>query len=131
VKSVVAGIIESGRGQILLAQRPPGKKLAGLWEFPGGKVEKGESREQALKRELQEELELDVRIEKFLGSFPYNYPDHSIELHVFRVTALSEAKVSEEVQRFVWVQPSEVSRYELAPADVVPFQTYLKLAQCT
>jgi 8-oxo-dGTP diphosphatase len=128
MKRVVAGIIEDGHGKVLLAQRPPGKYLEGLWEFPGGKIEAGETPETALKRELQEELHLDVRIGKNLGSFPFKYPDHAIELVVFQVTALGTPRPTEDVQVFRWLPASAISHSDLAPADVLPLQRYLALS---
>lgn len=127
MKAVACAIIENGKGEVLLAQRPPGKYLAGMWEFPGGKMEAGETGEQAIARELQEELELDVRIEKFLGTFPHNYPDHSIDLHTFVVRALNEPQSTAEVQCFRWIAASLISHSELAPADIVPLKRYLAL----
>lgn len=122
---VVGGIIENGKGEVLLAQRPPGKKLAGLWEFPGGKIDPGESGEAALKRELKEELELDVRIGKFLGVFPHNYDWGSIDLHVYVVEALGVPRETEDVHVFKWTEPRGISLELLAAADVKPLEVYL------
>lgn len=127
MKRVACAIIENGKGEVLLAQRPPGKYLAGMWEFPGGKIEVGETGEQAITRELQEELELDVRIEKFLGSFPHDYPDHSIDLNTFVVRALNEPRPTAEVQCFRWIEAARISHSELAPADIAPLMRYLAL----
>ena len=123
---VVLGIVENGRGEVLLAQRPPGKSLAGLWEFPGGKIEGEESPQAALRRELQEELELDVEVGKFLGAFPYDYDWGSIELHSFIARALSEPRPTEDVHVFNWVAPNAIDRAVLAPADIEPLKAYLK-----
>jgi mutator protein MutT len=128
MREVVGGIIEDGKGQVLLAERPPGKYLAGFWEFPGGKLEAGENPEQALKRELKEELELDVRIGKYLGSFAYNYPDHSINLHVYQVLALNEPRATQDVRRFRWLPAAEIDPRELSPADMLPLEKYLALS---
>jgi mutator protein MutT len=124
--AVAGGIIEK-EGLILLAQRPPGKAHAGVWEFPGGKIEAGESAAEALQRELKEELHLDVRIGKFLGIFHHKYTIGAIDLHVFQVTALNEPRPTEDVQEFVWLRPAEVSQYELAAADLAPWKAYLAL----
>lgn len=122
---VVSGIIENGSGEVLLAQRPPGKKLAGLWEFPGGKIDGDEDGEAALKRELKEELELDVRIEKFLGIFPHNYDWGSIDLHVYIVKALGTPEPTADVQVFKWTKPALIQLEVLAAADVKPLEIYL------
>jgi 8-oxo-dGTP diphosphatase len=122
---VVSGIIENGKGDVLLAERPPGKKLAGMWEFPGGKIDEGESGEAALKRELKEELELDVRIGKFLGVFPHNYDWGSIDLHVYVVQALSIPRPTADVQNFKWTKPRQIELEVLAAADLKPLEFYL------
>ncbi len=122
---VVAGIIEHSDGRVLLAQRPAGKHLAGLWEFPGGKIENGESPDQALVRELVEELNLEVSIREMIGQFEYRYDWGPMVLHVFVVRAISEAKASAEVATFNWVPVHEVASYSLAPADLKPWSVYL------
>ena len=72
---VAAGILIDQRGRVLLMQRLPGKHLAGLWEFPGGKLEPGETIEQALVRELDEELDIEVLGSEPLISLPWRYPE--------------------------------------------------------
>lgn len=124
---VVGAIIENESGEVLLAERPPGKHLAGMWEFPGGKIEAGESPAEALHRELKEELELDVSLVALLGSFPYSYEVTTVELHVFCVRAVNTPKATEDVHNFRWVNPKEIVLDRLAPADVKPLAAYLKL----
>ncbi len=121
---VATGIIENGGGEILIAQRPPGSQLEGQWEFPGGKLEAGETSEQALHRELKEELELDIRVLAPLGEFPFTYPWGSIVLHVFRVSALNTPRPTESVHVFRWVTPAALDVSLLAEADVEPFYFY-------
>jgi 8-oxo-dGTP diphosphatase len=116
---VVCAIIVRG-DRILLAQRPPDKKLGGLWEFPGGKVEAGESAEDALHRELQEELGCTVRITQALSPFVHAYAWGRIELIPF-VCELAEGSPephAHEHTALVWVERGELLSYELAPADV-------------
>lgn len=122
---VAAGIIEDGRGNVLIAQRPPGKRLAGFWEFPGGKVEAGESAAQALVRELKEELELDVRVAGELGRFPYEYVWGGVELHVFRVVGLNEPSPTDQIRVFRWINPGEIELKTFAAADHAPLKAYL------
>jgi 8-oxo-dGTP diphosphatase len=116
---VVCAIIMRG-GHIMLAQRPPDKKLGGLWEFPGGKVEPGESAETALHRELQEELGCTVRITQTLPPFVHAYDWGSIELIPFicELTAESSEPHPHEHTTLVWVERSQLRNYNLAPADV-------------
>jgi 8-oxo-dGTP diphosphatase len=122
---VVAGIITDSFGRILLAQRPPGKRLAGLWEFPGGKVEPGESEESALHRELQEELGLRVRLVENLGHFPYTYDWGNLILSVFVVNPLNEPRPSADVQVFRWEKRDAVMSAQLTPADIQPWRHFL------
>ena len=118
VPVVCAIIVRDGR--IMLAQRPPDKKLGGLWEFPGGKVEAGESAEEALHRELQEELGCRVRITQTLAPFVHAYDWGRIELIPF-VCELAEGSAephAHEHTALVWVERGELKGYDLAPADV-------------
>lgn len=123
--AVVAAIILNTAGEVLLAQRPAGKHLAGYWEFPGGKVEKNEQPRDALTRELKEELDLDVHVQHELGRFDFAYEWGVVALKVFIVQALGVPKTSADVQVFRWIKLEQVSQYPLAPADVRPWQCYL------
>lgn len=127
---VVAGVIEDGEGKVLLAKRPQRKHLGGKWEFPGGKVEENETAEQALHRELKEELNLDIEIVQDLGCFPHSDDWGSIDLHVFRVRVLNSPKTSADVQEFQWISPSQVALESLVPADVAPLRAYITQLQC-
>ena len=116
---VVCAILVRG-DLIMLAQRPPDKKLGGLWEFPGGKVEAGESAEAALHRELQEELGCTVRITQTLAPFVHAYDWGRIELIPF-VCELADGSTephAHEHTALVWVERGELKEYEMAPADV-------------
>ena len=109
---VAAAVIIRGDGEVLLAQRPPGKVYAGYWEFPGGKLEPGETPRAALDRELHEELGLIVRraapwlVQRFV------YPHAHVELHFFRVFAWDGEPVGHDGQAFAWQTPG---RFEVAP----------------
>jgi 8-oxo-dGTP diphosphatase len=113
---VAAAVIERG-GNVLLAQRPPGKVYAGYWEFPGGKLERGETPRHALVRELQEELGLHVRdaspwlVQRFV------YPHAHVELHFFRVRAFDGAPVGHDGQAFAWQDPDAIDVAPLLPAN--------------
>lgn len=116
---VVCAIIRRG-AHIMLAQRPPDKKLGGLWEFPGGKVEPGEAAEAALHRELQEELGCTVIVTQALPAFVHAYDWGSIQLIPF-VCALAPGSPEphpHEHTALVWVEPARLQDYPLAPADV-------------
>lgn len=116
---VVCAVITRG-DLILLARRPPGKRLGGSWEFPGGKVEHGESAEDALHRELREELGCAVCVIKALPPFVHAYPWGSIELIPFvcELTLDSTEPHPHEHTAVVWARRELLATYDLAPADV-------------
>ena len=99
---VVAVALIDADDRILIAQRPEGKKLAGLWEFPGGKLETGESVEQALKRELLEEIGLDISAVHRWRTQIVDYPHALVRLHFCKVYAWSGELEMREGQRFHW-----------------------------
>jgi 8-oxo-dGTP diphosphatase len=106
-------------GRVLLAQRPEGKTMAGLWEFPGGKVEPGETPEGALVRELKEELSIDIR-ESCLA--PLTFASHAYEtFHLFMPLYVCRQwrgkVVPTEGQRLAWVRPENLRDYPMPPAD--------------
>ena len=126
---VVSAIIEDDAGRLLIAQRPPHKKFSGYWEFPGGKIEVGEDPQAALRRELQEELSLDVAIGRFMGIYTHTYgEDECVELHVYVVRALNEPKRSADVHVFKWVIPGKIAVEQLTAADVAPLKDYLEVS---
>lgn len=114
---VVAGVIADARGRILLARRTRGRDLAGLWEFPGGKVEPGETPQQALQRELQEELGIDARIGEPLICVPQHYPHKRIRLDVRRVAGWNGPMKALDGQALAWVPPHRLRSYAMPPAD--------------
>ncbi|MDR0183531.1 Nudix family hydrolase [Lysobacter arvi] len=114
---VVAGVIRDARGRVLLARRTEGRDLAGLWEFPGGKHEPGESAEAALARELREELGIDVDIGAPLINVPQRYPDKRLRLDVRSIVAWRGHARGLEGQALVWVPPQKLGSYAMPPAD--------------
>jgi len=114
---VVAGIVRDDSGRILLAQRPTGKHLAGLWEFPGGKCEPGESPEHALRRELHEELGIQIGAMEKLIAVPWRYPQKSILLDVHEVTTYAGCAHGREGQLLRWVKLEELEHMPMPPAD--------------
>jgi 8-oxo-dGTP diphosphatase len=106
-------------GRVLLAERPAGKHLAGLWEFPGGKVQPGETPEAALIRELAEELGIDVH-ESCLGPFTFAsfaYPDFHLLMPLYVCRKWSGIVIPREGQRLAWVRPARLGDYAMPPAD--------------
>lgn len=116
---VVAVALIDPDGRVLIAQRPEGKQLAGLWEFPGGKVEAGERPEQALIRELKEELGIDVN-EACLA--PFVFASHAYEsfhllMPLYLCRRWSGVVVKHEHAALAWVKPNRLSDYPMPPAD--------------
>jgi 8-oxo-dGTP diphosphatase len=116
MQRVTAAIMEE-KGRIFIARRGPGKHLAGKWEFPGGKIEPGETPEQSLARELVEELGINVRVGERLCSVRYLGGSVNLELLAFRVTERSGEPVLHEHEESRWVSPSELLSYDLAESD--------------
>jgi 8-oxo-dGTP diphosphatase len=114
---VVAGVLRDGQGRVLLAQRPPGKHLAGLWEFPGGKCEEGELPIDALARELREEIGVVVESARPLIAVPHDYGEKRILLDVWQVAAYTGTLQAHEGQRLTWVEQADLERIEMPPAD--------------
>jgi len=114
---VMAGVMIDAQGRVLLAQRPQGKHLAGMWEFPGGKLEEGESPEAGLIRELREELGVDASLATSLIRIPWRYGERSLLLDAWTVRAWQGELVSLEHQALQWCAPSQVDLSILAPAD--------------
>lgn len=114
---VVAGVIRDVRGRILLARRTEGRDLAGLWEFPGGKVEPGESPEAALSRELREELGIEAVAGKPIICVPLESPGKRLLLDV-REVAFTGKPRGLEGQALAWVPLHKLQDYPMPPADL-------------
>ena len=115
--AVVAGVIRDGAGRVLLAQRPPGHHHAGLWEFPGGKRELGETAEFALRRELNEELGIQAGELKPLIRVPFDYPQRSIELDTYELESFSGEPSAREHSALCWRLPADIPLDQLPAAD--------------
>ncbi len=107
-------------GRVLLAQRPPGKSMAGLWEFPGGKVEPGETPEVALIRELQEELGIDTWKSCLapLSFASHTYDDFHLLMPLFACRKWEGTPHAREGQVLKWVRPLDMRNYPMPPADL-------------
>lgn len=123
---IVAGCLSNPAGEILICQRPAHKSYPGEWEFPGGKVEPGESAEAALRRELHEELGIQVTSCRPLIRLRHAYPELSVELDAWRVEGFSGEVCSTEHPAMVWVRPEGLPRWKLLAADR-PIVTALRL----
>ena len=113
---VAAGIVWKNE-RFLAARRPEGKPRAGYWEFPGGKQEPGETMEETLRRELQEELGITCLSIEPWRTVPHSYPDIRVVLHFMHVTAFSGEPLPHDGQELRWVTPAEACELRLLPAD--------------
>ena len=115
--NVVAAIIKNESGKILIAQRNFKKSQGGLWEFPGGKIEKDETKEEAIIREIKEELTIDIKVDKYLAEKVFNYPDKDINLIAMECTRIGGNVELTEHEDYKWVTSDELTNFEFAPAD--------------
>jgi 8-oxo-dGTP diphosphatase len=131
---VSAVVLTDGEGRVLLAQRPEGRTMAGLWEFPGGKIEPGETPEEALIRELKEELDIAL-VPGHLAPLTFvshAYTDFHLFMPVFACHDWRGVVLPKEAQAFAWVPPAELESYPMPAADrpLVPYlQKYLQDAR--
>jgi 8-oxo-dGTP diphosphatase len=117
---VAACALIDADGRVLLAERPAGRTMAGLWEFPGGKVEAGERPEQTLVRELREELGITVE-ESCLAPLTFashGYPDFHLLMPLYVCRRWEGIVTPQERQKLAWVRPNRLRDYEMPPADV-------------
>ena len=124
---VVAVALIDADGRVLIAQRPEGKQLAGLWEFPGGKVDPGERPEQALIRELNEELGIDVN-EACLAPFVFAshaYDSFHLLMPLYLCRRWDGFVTAHEHEALAWVKPDKLADYPMPPADI-PLVAYLR-----
>lgn len=117
---VAAAALIDADGRVLLAQRPEGKSLAGLWEFPGGKVEAGESPEAALIRELAEEIGVETHASCLapLTFASHAYADFHLLMPLFAIRRWQGTPTPKEGQTLAWVRPRDLRDYPMPPADI-------------
>lgn len=124
---VVAAVIQKD-SKFLLAQRPATVHLAGKWEFPGGKLENGETHEEALKREIMEELSIEIEVGELMGEAIHEYPERNRIVHLFFYAAVHTDGVITlvEHQEMKWLEKHELNSVDIAEADKA-FINYLML----
>lgn len=118
---VVAGIIYKN-DKFLIAKRNSKKDQGGLWEFPGGKVEIGETYEQALKREIQEEFNVDIEINEYVGEKVHHYPEKDIKLIFYKAKMRNGRLKLIEHEDYKWITKDEKEKYQFAGADNIVFE---------
>mgnify|MGYP000891905491 CR=1 FL=1 len=114
----VAAAVVYRDGHILITRRAAGEKLAGMWEFPGGKLESGESPQSCIVRELREELGVESDASEILTTSVFTYPGGTIELIAVTISLRSAVLTLHVHDRAEWVAPADLLGYELAPADI-------------
>jgi 8-oxo-dGTP diphosphatase len=114
---VAAGVLLDASNRILIAQRPKGADQELLWEFPGGKLEKGETPQQAIERELKEELGVSATASQVVFEETFRYPDKVVTLYFIRIDSFSPEPKALEHQEIRWVVPHEFSDFEFPLAD--------------
>ena len=117
IVNVAVAVVQRSDGRVLLAERPREKVSGGFWEFPGGKFNAGESAENALARELNEEVGIILDKARPWLSYEYSYPDKFVHLHFFRITAWHGTPHGREGQRISWEDPAAVNVAPLLPAN--------------
>ena len=113
---VSALVLVDQDGRVLICERPKGKFMEGFWEFPGGKVESGETFEDALKREIKEELRVSISIKSKIIEVPYSDHCLNILLHYYLCEKMGDIRLVEH-EKGVWVSKSDLYRFEFAPGD--------------
>ena len=121
---VVAAIIHDGEGRIFATQRGYGDMKDG-WEFPGGKMEPGESPEDALRREIWEELETRIQVERLVTTVEYDYPKFHLKMHCFWCSIESGQLTLKEHEAAKWLQLSDIYSVDWLPADKIVVEAIL------
>ena len=115
IRVAAALVFDSGR--LLITRRPAGKHLGGFWEFPGGKLEKGESFPDCLQRELREELGIQVSVGELLAAVEHSYPKQTLRIHFYRCALDSGSPSPIECDAVEWITASMLNNYAFPPAD--------------
>ena len=123
---VSAAIIKNSDNEILICQRGPGGSCEFLWEFPGGKIELGESPEECLVRECREELEIDIEVMDLFEQTKYSYPERDIEFMFFCASLKKGVPVPSVHENIKWVSPDKLQEHEFCPADVIIIEKLAK-----
>ena len=125
---VAAGVLRDPGGRVLITERVGGGPFQGMWEFPGGKIGDGETPEQALARELSEELGIETLAVEYFMHLEHDYPDRSVSIHFFLVNDWQNEPAGLEGQALRWVPPALLSEQDILPADVPVIEALQQMA---
>ncbi|MFD2368856.1 8-oxo-dGTP diphosphatase MutT [Brevibacillus sp. GCM10020057] len=123
---VVGAVITNEEGKILCALRSQQMSLPGMWEFPGGKIEQGETPEETLVREIQEELGCTIQVGEFITDDVYEYPTVAVRLITYFAKVVSGTPVAKEHEKLEWVDYEGLMKLEWAPADLPTIKKLMK-----
>ena len=126
---VAAGILYDHSGRVLIAERTGDHSFAGLWEFPGGKIGDGEESLSALRRELTEELGIDILDPALFMSLDHDYPDRSVSIDFYLINEWTNSPTGREGQALVWVLPDALDENMLLPADAPVIRALKSLSE--
>lgn len=120
IVTTVAGVIKNEKGEILCTLRDQGKYdyVSFKWEFPGGKIEEGETEQETLTRELQEELEIDVKIGNFFYQVEHDYPDFHLSMTIYECDLISKEMKMNVHKSIKWLAPKDIMTLDWAEADI-------------
>ena len=124
---VAAGILLNKQDQVLIAQRPKGSDMELLWEFPGGKLEQDETPQQAIVRELNEELGIQSEASEILFEETFQYPDKIVTLYFVKIDTFSPEPKALEHQEIRWVNSNDFPKYDFPLADLTFLKSFDKL----
>ena len=113
-----AGIIQNKDNKVLITRRKKGKHLEGYWEFAGGKIEGNETAEECLIREIKEELNIEILVNKHLANSVYDYETFKVELQGYLATYISGEIALTDHDAYEWIELNDFSKYKFAPADI-------------
>ncbi len=128
--NVVGAVIQNENGQILCAKRAGHLSLGGYWEFPGGKIEENESHEQALIREIREEMGVEIEVGELVADIYHEYPNVVVHLITYRAVLTSGVLSSTDHDELVWLDVKSLKDLEWAPADVPTVDELLHQSGC-
>lgn len=116
-KQIGVAVISNDRGKILIDRRKEQGEMGGLWEFPGGKIEAGETIEECIKREVKEELDIEIMVGDRLTTITHAYKTFKVTLHVHKCYYLSGIPQTLECEEIQWVEPAQMSEYQFPQAN--------------